>query len=226
MDIGSLAHVNRSRQLRRMKIYDRLLQNCHKRIKTSSNGDKNKCMCVYRVPPFKFGEPVYDLNTAIIYIIDKLKDNGFDVHYNEPNEIYISWRKHISYFDTSNGTSLDLLESDPDASSRILDNMKYSKPTHYKTNHRYTDDSNRVNEVDDTFNTQYRNQSRMLQYQNSSIPNNNTNQLTYTDPMGDEMDQSIQLDTVENYHYGQSHTSKGYTTKYFKELNRKFLEED
>ena len=89
MDIGSLAHVNRSRQLRRMKIYDRLLQNCHKKIKSSSNGDKNKCVCVYKVPPFTFGEPVYNLNTAIIYIIDKLKENGFDAHYRENPTKYV-----------------------------------------------------------------------------------------------------------------------------------------
>ena len=85
--------------------------------------------------------------------------------------------------------------------------------------------------MDDSVNMNPHNRSRQHTGQVQYTPNHN--QLTYNGMGGmndhggmEGMDQSIQLDTIENYHYGQSNTSKGYTTKYFKELNRKFLEED
>jgi hypothetical protein len=196
-----------------MKIYDKLLGICYKKIKSSNFGDKNKCVCVHKVPPFMFGLPVYDLNTAIIYIIDKLKHNGFDAYFNEPNEIHISWRKHVSYYDTSDGTSLDLLESDSTVSSGILNNMKRETESHYKPNYSYPQT-----------NTKMRAATRSNHYESGPSSNPNTFLVPYKHQA---METSTPTTAAGGYGGGGGRypSSNGYTMKYFKELNRKFLED-
>jgi len=91
LDIIALRKVRDKKQERRIKIYDEILKNCHNKIVKHSNED-NDC-CIYQVPEFKFGVPIYNLNSCMVYIIYKLRDNGFLVKYIYPNYIFISWKK-------------------------------------------------------------------------------------------------------------------------------------
>ena len=91
LDIVALRKVKDKKQERRIKIYDEILKNCHNKIVKHSNED-NDC-CIYQVPEFKFGVPIYNLNSCMVYIIYKLRDNGFTVKYIYPNYIFISWKK-------------------------------------------------------------------------------------------------------------------------------------
>jgi hypothetical protein len=45
----------------------------------------------YEVPEFILGVPIYKLNDAVQYIIEKLLKNGFLVKYYFPKYLYISW---------------------------------------------------------------------------------------------------------------------------------------
>jgi hypothetical protein len=214
MDIGSLIHTSKVKQRRRIKIYDTLLESCYKKIKSSNNGDKNKCVCVHRVPPFIFGTPVYDLNTAIIYIIDKLKRNGFDVHFTEPNIIHISWKKHVSYYDTSDGTSLELLESDGGVSRNILNSMKNHTHSHYRGNYKFTKPKQQQ-----SYPQQQPQQQYLLENNGGYTQQRNISQHHASIEDMDDNSRSIEP-TISNMY---TSTSKSYTTKYFKELNKKFL---
>jgi hypothetical protein len=49
----------------------------------------------YNVPEYIFGEPLYDNGDCISYLVKKLEDNGFEVKYIHPNNLYISWMKFI-----------------------------------------------------------------------------------------------------------------------------------
>jgi hypothetical protein len=43
------------------------------------------------VPEMIIGVPKYDQGSCIAYLIDKLKNNGFNVRYIHPNTLFISW---------------------------------------------------------------------------------------------------------------------------------------
>ena len=45
----------------------------------------------YQVPPYIFGEPIYDQTDCIAYVVTKLAENGFHVKYINPGTLFISW---------------------------------------------------------------------------------------------------------------------------------------
>jgi hypothetical protein len=47
--------------------------------------------CWFIVPEIMIGVPKYDQAACIAYLIDKLKNNGFNVKYIHPNTLFISW---------------------------------------------------------------------------------------------------------------------------------------
>ena len=81
----------RIRNKKKIRIYRQILIKCHQRIKFAS--EKNCKWCIYIVPNFIVGSPLYDVNACIIYIIKQLEDGGFIIKYTHPNLIYISWDK-------------------------------------------------------------------------------------------------------------------------------------
>ena len=62
----------------------------HVRIKTTSR-QNNDFFCWYLVPEVVIGVPKYDQGACIAYLLNKLKDNGFNVRYIHPNTLFISW---------------------------------------------------------------------------------------------------------------------------------------
>ena len=73
----------------RMQIYKRLLERCYIKIKSASDNEEK--FCLYRVPEYVFGEPIFKLPECIIFIITNLKNSGFVIKYYKPNVIYITW---------------------------------------------------------------------------------------------------------------------------------------
>jgi hypothetical protein len=47
--------------------------------------------CWFVVPELIIGVPKYDQASCIAYLMDKLKDNGFNIRYIHPNTLFISW---------------------------------------------------------------------------------------------------------------------------------------
>jgi hypothetical protein len=78
--------------LNTLKIYNRILQRIHGRIRHLSHTSRVDQHCWYVVPEIIIGVPKYDHNACIVYIIDKLKDNGFVVRYTHPNLLFVSWK--------------------------------------------------------------------------------------------------------------------------------------
>ena len=58
---------------------------------TPPERNEDYCFCFYTVPTYIYGIPLYDQTSCILYIINNLIENGFDVKYTHPNLIYISW---------------------------------------------------------------------------------------------------------------------------------------
>jgi len=91
LDISKLRQVKESREQKRVKIYNEILKGCHHKIVIYSQEEVDSCF--FKVPEFKFGVPVYNLNSCIVYLIHKLRKNGFKVNYIYPNYLFISWKK-------------------------------------------------------------------------------------------------------------------------------------
>lgn len=94
LNLYELAETHRKKQEYKLRVYEKILCQCHRRIKYSASQDKTECIFV--VPKYQFGLPVYNLKACFLFIYIKLKKNGFDVAGFPPNTIHISWKK---YFD-------------------------------------------------------------------------------------------------------------------------------
>lgn len=66
------------------KVYDRI----DKKILMASN--QNFYQCLYEIPEFMLGLPLYNLQECIIYVNKKLKNNGFKTFWNN-NKVLIDW---------------------------------------------------------------------------------------------------------------------------------------
>ena len=91
INIDELNKINEDRHKRRLEIYDKVLKKCHERIKTVAHSPKGGTFCFYVFPSILFGVPIYDINTCIVYMVQHLIKNGFEVSYTHPNLLYISW---------------------------------------------------------------------------------------------------------------------------------------
>ena len=84
-------HQKRNNKIdKRKKSYEEVLRRCHYRIKITSETE-NYYFCFYTVPTYIYGIPLYDQTSCLLFIINNLIENGFDVKYTHPNLIYISW---------------------------------------------------------------------------------------------------------------------------------------
>ena len=95
-------------------VYDKILKRCHTKIKTYA--DNLKLNCIYEIPVFIFGIPLYNIFYVKNYIIKRLTENGFIVKDLPGNYIYISW---------------DLEKSNKKSSKKISSNNKYRQISDY-----------------------------------------------------------------------------------------------
>jgi hypothetical protein len=96
----------------RIKIYQKILNRVHTKIKTTSRQRIAEQYCFFIIPEFLVGTPRYDSAACTAYIIDKLQDNGFNTKYTHPNFLFISWQHYIEknkriLFKKQNGYSID-----------------------------------------------------------------------------------------------------------------------
>jgi len=77
------------RHKKNKETYRGILADCEKRIKYHNGLGNNQT--IIKVPSMKFDTPPYDITHAMMYVIRKLKKNGFKINNIRENEIYISW---------------------------------------------------------------------------------------------------------------------------------------
>ena len=94
---------NRTRQTEdlRTRVYKKILNRTHQKIKFSSRQKNTAHYCFFIVPEFLVGTPRYDSAACIAYIMDKLSKNGFIVKYTHPNLLFISWNHYVPKYQRS-----------------------------------------------------------------------------------------------------------------------------
>jgi len=91
LNIDELYEKKRKYDLNKLALYNKILNRIHVRIKTVSRQKMDECFCWFIVPEIIIGVPKYDQAACIAYLLDRLKDNGFNVKYIHPNTLFISW---------------------------------------------------------------------------------------------------------------------------------------
>lgn len=91
LNIDELYEKKRQYDLNKLQLFNKILNRIHVRIKTTSRQKMDEQFCWFLVPEIIIGVPKYDQGACIAYLIDKLKNNGFNVKYIHPNTLFISW---------------------------------------------------------------------------------------------------------------------------------------
>lgn len=95
MNLDELFIQKKITEEHKIKMYQKILNRVHKKIKHASKQRGNEQFCCYILPEFVLGVPIYDIAACNAYIIYKLKENGFFVKYTHPNLLFISWKHFI-----------------------------------------------------------------------------------------------------------------------------------
>ena len=91
LNIDELYEKKRQNDLNKLSLFNKILNRIHVRIRTVSRQRTDEQFCWFVVPEIIIGVPRYDQAACIAYLIDKLKQNGFNVRYIHPNTLFISW---------------------------------------------------------------------------------------------------------------------------------------
>jgi hypothetical protein len=91
LNIDELYEKKRQYDLSKLALYNKILNRIHVRIRTTSRQKIDEQFCWFVVPELIIGVPKYDQASCIAYLMDKLKENGFNIRYIHPNTLFISW---------------------------------------------------------------------------------------------------------------------------------------
>jgi hypothetical protein len=91
LNIDELYEKKRQYDLNKLALFNKILNRIHVRIRTTSRQKIDEQFCWFVVPEIIIGVPKYDQGACIAYLLDRLKDNGFNVRYIHPNTLFISW---------------------------------------------------------------------------------------------------------------------------------------
>ena len=91
LNIKDLQREVAIRQQRANEVYEKILALVHKKI-IATNEKTDDYSCIYKLPNFMYGYPIYDSRRCMEYLMTKLSNNGFEVRYIDGNSLYISWR--------------------------------------------------------------------------------------------------------------------------------------
>jgi hypothetical protein len=91
LNIDELYEKKRQYDLSKLALFNKILNRIHVKIKTTSRQKIDEHFCWFLVPEVIIGVPKYDQGACIAYLMDKLKENGFNIKYIHPNTLFISW---------------------------------------------------------------------------------------------------------------------------------------
>ena len=91
ISIDELYEKKRQIDIGKLELFKKILNRIHVRIKTIAKHSIHEKFCWFVVPEIIIGIPKYDQAGCIAYIMNALKENGFNVKYFHPNTLFICW---------------------------------------------------------------------------------------------------------------------------------------
>jgi len=95
INIDDLYEKKQKRDQKQVSVFNKILNRINRRIITTSRMKRDETYIWYQVPPYIFGEPIYDQTDCIAYVVTKLAENGFFVKYINPGTLFISWENWV-----------------------------------------------------------------------------------------------------------------------------------
>ena len=95
LNLDDLFTQDKNDNSNKTKVYQKILQRAHNKIKITSRQRNNMKCCWFVIPEFILGLPKYNIELCTQYLMEKLDDNGFIVKYTYPNLLFISWNHYI-----------------------------------------------------------------------------------------------------------------------------------
>ena len=95
LNLDELFVKKQQQDLNVMNNYNKILVRIHNKIKYVSKQLINDNCCWYIVPEIVLGIPKYNYKDCTVYVIEKLRENGFMVRYTHPNLLFIGWRHWV-----------------------------------------------------------------------------------------------------------------------------------
>lgn len=89
LNIYELQNEINKKKEKRKEIFTKIIDRCHNKIKTAAKHEQYSV--IYEIPEFIPGLPIYNFNDCREYVIKSLENNGFNVQYQFPKLLYISW---------------------------------------------------------------------------------------------------------------------------------------
>ena len=89
LNINKLYETAKKKELNKFENFDKLLIKCHNKIKAYA--DNHKTECLYKVPGFTIGIPLYNIDELQEYIVSSLVKNGLIVNKHPNYWLSISW---------------------------------------------------------------------------------------------------------------------------------------
>lgn len=117
-----------ARQSKRYAIYEEVFQKVVSKVKYE-NTKTDSCYCLYKLPVWVFGVPLYNLGACAEYIINRLKEHYFQVTFAPPNILHIYWnvRPHAPTYPVQNNNMLPHTNSNHNINSMTMQDLQNSK---------------------------------------------------------------------------------------------------
>lgn len=89
LSLSDIVNNKKKRDQKKEEVFKVLLKECSAKIKKSD--EMKNLYCIYTVPEFVLGYPIFNINECITYIIKEISKHGFQTQYIFPNIIVIAW---------------------------------------------------------------------------------------------------------------------------------------
>ena len=73
----------------RISIYKAITSRCFKKIKETSLNEET--FCFFNIPEYIPGLPLYNMTECVMFILNILREKGFNARYCDQYVIYVSW---------------------------------------------------------------------------------------------------------------------------------------
>ena len=90
INIKDIQKIHNEKLINKLKYYEKILQKCFFKIRQAVYNEETYCL--YSVPSYMKGFPIYNVKQCIFYIMNKLKKNSIESKYIYPNIIFIYWK--------------------------------------------------------------------------------------------------------------------------------------
>jgi len=87
--VSDIHKKQKQREKNRLKIYEVITARCFKKIKEVSLNEET--FCFYILPEYLPGYPIYNMTECVVFMLNVLKEKGFNARYCDNYTIYISW---------------------------------------------------------------------------------------------------------------------------------------